>query len=67
MYFFLIKEILEKGDAVWPAPSGRYIAAASFNDSDVRELPVIEYSEKIYPTVQTLRYSTVNFNLFLFL
>ncbi|KAK7076512.1 hypothetical protein SK128_024790 [Halocaridina rubra] len=56
----IYEEILAQGHAVWPSPDGGYIAAASFNDSGVRELPVLEYSHNIYPTIQLLRYPTVS-------
>ncbi|XP_050728098.1 prolyl endopeptidase FAP-like isoform X2 [Eriocheir sinensis] len=56
----LYEEILGRNNAVWPSPGGQYLAAASFNESGVRELPVLVYSENVYPTVHTLRYPTVN-------
>nr|XP_027225799.1 inactive dipeptidyl peptidase 10-like [Penaeus vannamei] len=53
-------EILGQGHAVWPCPSGDYIAAVSINNTGVRELPVLVYADNVYPTVQTLRYPTVS-------
>ncbi|XP_069172081.1 prolyl endopeptidase FAP [Procambarus clarkii] len=56
----LYEEIFGQGHAVWPSPAGDYIAVASFNETGVRELPVLEYSDNVYPTVHTLRYPTVD-------
>lgn len=56
----VVAEILGRNNAVWPSPGGQYLAAASFNESGVRELPVLVYSENVYPTVHTLRYPTVS-------
>ncbi|XP_066952715.1 prolyl endopeptidase FAP-like isoform X2 [Macrobrachium rosenbergii] len=56
----LYEEILAQGHAVWPSPRGDFIAVASFNDSGVRELPVLQYSDNLYPTVHILRYPTVS-------
>ncbi|XP_071528595.1 prolyl endopeptidase FAP-like [Panulirus ornatus] len=56
----LYEEILGQGHAVWPSPTGEFLAVASFNESGVRELPVLVYSDNVYPTVHTLRYPTVN-------
>ncbi|XP_069939852.1 prolyl endopeptidase FAP isoform X2 [Cherax quadricarinatus] len=56
----LYEEILGQAHAVWPSPTGDFIAVASFNESGVRELPVLEYSHNVYPTVHTLRYPTVD-------
>ncbi|KAK8387346.1 hypothetical protein O3P69_018133 [Scylla paramamosain] len=56
----LYEEILGRNNAVWPSPTGEYLIAASFNESGVRELPVLVYSENVYPTIHNLRYPTVN-------
>ncbi|XP_047499874.1 inactive dipeptidyl peptidase 10-like isoform X2 [Penaeus chinensis] len=56
----LYEEILGQGHAVWPCPSGDYVAAVSINNTGVRELPVLVYADNVYPTVQTLRYPTVS-------
>ncbi|XP_042224955.1 prolyl endopeptidase FAP-like isoform X2 [Homarus americanus] len=56
----LYEEILGQDNAVWPSPTGDFIAVASFNETGVRELPVIEYSDNVYPTVHSLRYPTVD-------
>ncbi|KAG0722130.1 Prolyl endopeptidase FAP [Chionoecetes opilio] len=49
-----------RNNAVWPSPTGAALAAATFNESGVRQLPILVYSENVYPTVHNLRYPTVN-------
>ncbi|CAL4119055.1 unnamed protein product, partial [Meganyctiphanes norvegica] len=56
----LYEEILKQPHAVWPSPNGELLTVATFNDSNVRELPILEYSDHMYPTLHALRYPTVD-------
>ena len=55
---FLFSEILTEDAALWPSPEGRSLLVASFNDSQVGELPVLRYGGG-FPTQDSLRYPFV--------
>ncbi|XP_076040965.1 inactive dipeptidyl peptidase 10-like isoform X2 [Oratosquilla oratoria] len=56
----LYEELLGGRKAIWSNWDGTCIAVASFNDSEVNQLPVLSYSSSRYPSVVTLRYPDID-------
>ena len=56
----LFLEILQEDAALWPSPEGGSLLLGKFNDSRVRQLPILNYGGG-FPKTSSLRYPTVSY------